>query len=102
MPIRIVAALVPLVALTACSTPPTFGERLSSEGAAVSELGDQWSRGAALVERGERRITEGEQQIERGRRQVAEGRDLVNRGRRLMRESERRYREGVPRTAGDG
>jgi hypothetical protein len=88
--------LVLLASLAACSTPPTFGERLQAEGAQVRELGESWSRGAELVDRGERMIDDGERMISRGEQRVAEGRDMVRRGERLMRESERAYRTGPP------
>jgi hypothetical protein len=102
MPWHPIVVLVALVALAACSPPPTFGERLTAEGSEVRQLGEQWNRGAEFVERGERLITEGRREIERGERKVSEGRELVERGEQLMRESERRYRTGTVDTAADG
>jgi len=84
--------LVTLMGLAACSTPPTFGELLESEGSQVRQLGESWNRGAELVERGERMIEDGERMISRGEQRVSEGRDMVRRGERLMRQSEREYR----------
>ncbi|NBB69711.1 MAG: hypothetical protein GVY33_05215 [Alphaproteobacteria bacterium] len=88
--------LLALTGLSACSTAPTFGERLESEGATVRQLGESWNRGAELVERGERMIEDGERMISRGEQRVSEGRDMVRRGERLMRESERAYRSRPP------
>jgi hypothetical protein len=92
---RLVVLLLSFATLSACANPPpSFGDRLVSEGTEVGQLGEQWNRGTDLVERGERLITEGERDIDRGRDKVAEGHDMVNRGMRLMRESERLYRTG--------
>lgn len=94
--------LLTLTALSACSTPPpTFGERLASEGSEVRRLGESWNQGAELVERGERMIEEGERLISRGEQRVSEGRDMVRRGERLMRQSEREYRN-LPSDGADG
>ncbi len=95
-------ALLTLTALAACSTPPpTFGERLTSEGSEVRSLGESWNQGAQLVERGERMIDDGERLISRGEQRVSEGRDMVRRGERLMRQSEREYRN-LPSDGADG
>jgi hypothetical protein len=84
--------VVALASLAACTTPPTFGERLETEAGEVRRLGEAWNRGAELVERGERVIADGERLISRGEERVAEGRALVREGERLMRQSERDYR----------
>lgn len=78
--------------LSACAAQqPTFGERLQSQGSAVSGLGDAWVEGNRKVVRGEDLIAKGRKQIEEGQDAVRRGEKLVQQGREQMARAERRY-----------
>ncbi|MGM0768061.1 MAG: hypothetical protein ACQEV6_08550 [Pseudomonadota bacterium] len=82
--------------LTACGTfrEPTYGEQIQDEGAAMSVVGEQWSKGEALVQKGEKRIRDGQERIRDGERMVEEGRQMTRDGTELMRDSKLRYEQG--------
>lgn len=86
--------------LVACTTSrePTYGEMIRDEGTALKSVGEQWSTGEALVERGEKRIRDGQKRVRDGERMIEEGREMSREGTELMRESRLRYeqRDGQP------
>jgi hypothetical protein len=76
--------------LGACGTT-SFGDRLQSEGAALSSLGNQWEKGEAMVKRGNALIDKGNDRIADGREMVEDGEVLVRRGRELQVDAESEY-----------
>ena len=76
--------------LAACSTPD-FGEQLQAEGAAITSLGEQWEKGAAMQKRGAKLVEKGQKRIAEGENLIAEGESLMASGRALQRESEIAY-----------
>lgn len=84
-------------ALAACATQrePTYGERIQDEGSSLKAVGEQWSRGEALVERGEKRIQDGQERIREGEKMIEEGRGMVSEGSELMRDAKLDYEQRV-------
>lgn len=97
---RYIALSLAAVALSACAaSEPTFGERVISEGSSVSQIGERWTRGdamiaegRALVERGEDRIDDGEDLIADGRKLRKRGERMVDEGQALKQDAEEDYR----------
>lgn len=87
--------VVVLNGLAACTMyrEPTYGELIQDEGSALKVVGEQWSKGEALVEKGEERIKDGQKRIREGERMVDEGRDMTREGTELMRDSKLRYEQ---------
>ena len=81
-------ALTPALALGACASDPSLGERLTDDANTATRNAELAVRGERLIERGERRVergrrkvSDGEGDINDGRRQIAEGEELVRRAR---------------------
>lgn len=85
--------------LAACAIQrePTYGERIQDEGSSLTAVGEQWSKGEALVAKGEKRIADGQKRVREGERMIEEGRDMISEGTELMREAKLRYeqRDGI-------
>lgn len=76
-----------------CSSgPPTFGERLSSQGGEIRAIGERWQEGREMIETGRERVERGQRQIRDGNENIEEGRDLIAQGEDMVRESEAEYR----------
>lgn len=98
--------LFPVIGLVAaCSSdqPPSFGERLATQGQEVATIGETWldgqnevERGRALVEDGEDKVERGQDLIRQGEREQRRGRDLVERGQDRMAEAETQYQRLRP------
>jgi len=84
----VLMALIP----GACGTTD-FGDRLQTQGAAISSLGKQWENGEAMTKRGNALIEKGHKRIAEGGEMIADGTDLVERGTALKAESEAVYRQ---------
>lgn len=76
--------------LAACETPD-FGERLQTEGAAISSLGGQWEKGEAMINRGTTLIRKGRKRVTEGEKLIKEGEDLVESGHALQRDAVNAY-----------
>ena len=76
--------------LAACGTPD-FGEKLQTEGAAISSLGGQWEKGEAMINRGTILIRKGRKRVTEGEKLIKEGKDLVESGHALQRDAENTY-----------
>lgn len=85
-----VFTIVATSALAACGTPD-FGDRLQTEGAAISSLGEQWEKGEAMISRGNALIRKGRKKVAEGEKLIEEGGDLVESGRALRRDAENTY-----------
>lgn len=82
--------------LSGCATEPTLGDRMIEKSAGGQEIGENWNKGRAMVEKGERLKEKGEDQVEDGKDNIKQGKKLIERGERLMKESEVQYREKYP------
>ena len=89
---KAIFVLVATLMLGACETAD-FGDRLQTEGAALSSLGDQWERGEAMVKRGNTLIGKGNKRIADGREMVEDGENLIRRGQALQAEAEIEYQD---------
>jgi hypothetical protein len=90
---KISTAVFPIVAmsvLAACGTPD-FGEKLKTEGAEISSLGEQWKKGETMISRGKALITKGRKRVTEGHKMIEEGEDLLESGRALQRDAENTY-----------
>ena len=81
------------VAACTMNREPTYGDRIQDEASALRSVGEDWSRGEALVERGEKRIKDGQEKIRDGERLIEQGRGMTREGTALMRDSQRRYEQ---------
>lgn len=76
-----------LILLSACSsTPPTFGEKLQSQGLEVQKIGKQWSEGDNMIEKGNKLIEKGNKEIKKGETLVTKGHDKVTTGESLVKQ----------------
>ena len=60
-------------ALGSCSSGPTFGDRLISQGDSTREVGEKCNKGHAM-------IAEGEKMQEKGHKMVRDGEELIRKG----------------------
>lgn len=95
---KLVHALVLVVVCTglaACAMQrqPTYGEQIQEQGSSLKAVGEQWSKGEALVAKGEKRIEDGQKRIREGERRIEEGRDMISEGTELMRDAKLRYEQ---------
>lgn len=91
--VQILVLAVVCIGLAACATnrEPTYGERIQDEGSSLKAVGEQWSKGEALVAKGEKRLKHGQDRIHEGERMIEEGRDMINEGTELMRDARSSY-----------
>ncbi len=85
-------AIVLVPVLAACGTVD-FGDRLQSEGAAISSLGSRWDNGKELVDRGQALVRKGRKKIAEGEDMVEDGEDLIERGEDLQQSAEQNYKQ---------
>ena len=93
METKISTAVFPIVAtsvLPACGTPD-FGEKLKTEGAEISSLGEQWEKGEAMISRGKALISKGRKRVTEGQKMIEEGENLLESGHALQRDAENAY-----------
>ncbi len=95
LPTRLVSGLLLAgVLVGGCSSnPPSFGEKLRSQGDDIAEIGESWEDGRARVRAGRELIAEGREQVEDGKADIAEGERMVRTGKQTVKDSERKYRE---------
>lgn len=75
------------------SNPPTFGEKLMSQGDEIAEIGEAWEAGKSRMRKGRKLIERGRDQVEDGQQDIAEGERLVRTGEQMVKDSERQYRQ---------
>lgn len=85
-----------LLALTACSSTPTFGDRMLSQGQGTQQLGEQWKKGQELIKKGEKLKAKGQEQVEDGQDNIKDGTEMIEKGQKMITESEKTYSEKFP------
>ena len=68
-----------------------FGDRLQTEGADITALGDDWKKGDLMIERGNTLIKKGRKKVEQGEGMISTGESLVEEGRELKQSAENKY-----------
>jgi len=86
-----VALMAALIAVAGCAQRTTLGTMIAAEGSEIAAIGERWSEGDLLVEKGEGQIARGNQMIKDGRDLIEEGRGNVARGQELKADAERQY-----------
>ncbi|TWU60015.1 hypothetical protein Poly51_02880 [Rubripirellula tenax] len=78
------AVLMAAFACAGCSSTPTLGDMMSSHGKVADGLGDDWSRGQAMVKKGTKLKTESEKLIAKGQSKEEEAERLLAEGQQLQ------------------
>lgn len=84
-------AAIAVLGLVACSSAPTFGDQVVTQGRGTSAIGEKWNDGSAMVARGLKLQERGRDEIKDGQRDIAAGQDMVTRGRAQMAQSEQEF-----------
>ncbi len=86
--------------LSACSHAPSLGEKMILQGSHTQALGEKWTEGHQLVEKGNKQIKNGEEMLKKGERLVNKGkanirvgRKMVKQGQKMMEKSESSFQE---------
>jgi hypothetical protein len=87
-----IALSLALSVLGGCGTTD-FGDRLQSEGAEISLLGNRWEKGGAMVKRGNAMVEKGRKRVAEGGELIEDGEDLIRRGRELQADAESAYQK---------
>jgi hypothetical protein len=90
IPVLVVAGLCG--ALGACSSTPSYGDKIVSEGRGTAAIGEKWNEGSEMVAKGTKLQQRGRDEIKDGQSDIAAGQDLITRGRAQMAEAERENR----------
>lgn len=104
------AAGAVVITLAGCASTPNTADIMRAHAADAqsqvdlkNQLAKDWSRGANLVQSGEKRVKRGEKKVKSAEEELKEGQDQVERGnqeiaegRKLMQESEQHFHENFP------
>jgi uncharacterized membrane-anchored protein len=97
MSLRVLLITAPLLmGLTACSSTPSFGDRLLSQGQGTKQIGKEWNKGQELVKKGEKLKAKGQEQVEDGQDDIKKGTEMIEKGQKMIAESEKAYNEKFP------
>jgi uncharacterized membrane-anchored protein len=97
MNLRVLLMVSPVVlALTACSSAPSVGDRMLSQGQGTQQLGEQWKKGQDLIKKGEKLKAKGQEQVEDGQDDIKDGTEMIEKGQKMIAESEKTYNEKFP------
>lgn len=83
LPVISVSSLI--LANCADTSAPTLGDKISSEGNAVADIGKQWQKGEDMIKKGAKLKIKGKKEIERGD-------DLIKEGNQLKKNAEKSYK----------
>lgn len=76
-----------LVLLSSCAKKePTFGDNLVQSGDEVHKIGEQWSEGERLNNKGKDLIGLGDKEIKKGGDLIAQGQSNIHKGKELISE----------------
>jgi hypothetical protein len=89
--------------ISACSSTPTVGEKMMSQGSETQQLGKNWvagneliTKGTKEISKGESSIKDGEKLIKKGKSQIQEGKSLIRKGKKIKKKTESVFQEKFP------
>jgi hypothetical protein len=92
-----------LLLISACSSTPTVGEKMMSQGSETQKLGKNWVVGNELIVKGtkeigkgESSIKDGEKLIKKGKAQIQEVKSLIKKGKKIEKKTENAFQEKFP------
>lgn len=90
-----------LIGLAGCSTkPPTFGERILSEGESRVEIAAQWDEGNEISIEGTKEVKSGTKLVEKGQSYITKGEKLITSGNLKIQTNKQAYQTVIKTTLG--
>lgn len=97
MYLRVLLIAAPLLmSLTACSSAPSLGDRMLSQGQGTQQLGEQWKKGQALVKKGEKLKAKGQERVDDGQDIIKDANRMIEKGQKMIADSETTYKDKFP------
>jgi hypothetical protein len=93
--------LIGFVSLAGCTTtPPTFGERILSEGESRVEIAAQWDEGNEMSIEGTKDVESGTKLVEKGQSYLTKGEKLITSGNLKIQTNKQSYQTVIKTTLG--